>query len=592
MRRWGNAALVWAALVGCADPLATQEEPHLNPVAIGPRSEARSPFRAVAASVDVVFVATHTAVHRSFDAGETWTLIRQPELYDVSSMVVRDGEVFAATPGHVYYSADDGETWRETKDESGWAVRGGYLTARASDVYVTHDASIQRWNATTARWERVPADASGIEDGFIPEVIESDGSAIFATRGRSREGGVYRLDLDAAGAAWTRVESLHEWGYLAYVFTDELAITASAHEVFSREPSAEWTPIAELPGVTDLLAHQGSLYAAASDGVHESVDRGRTWTRVWSEPCTSKFALASDGAHVFAVTEESLLRGRDGVWERIDLRADEVWQLASTGDAVLSISAAGFRRGVGDDWSSIDAVPSSRLPIVVHGGGVFVLDRWDRVLASTDGGRSFTHSESPWGILRIFVSSPWGLVGFGSGRLLLSTDGARSWSPITPVSITPPVHNLQRLFVIGSDLFGATLSYGLYRTRDRAQSWEPVALDTDVPIDSLVAIDGTLFASAGALWRSEDDGVTWERIAFEGMNVSALIAHGDRLFAGVGSITSFDGGVYVSTDLGESWTLLDPSFTARVSALAMHEGTLYIGTLDQSTWSVALDTAD
>ncbi len=111
-------------------------------------------------------------------------------------------------------------------------------------------------------------------------------------------------------------------------------------------------------------------------------------------------------------------------------------------------------------------------------------------------------------------------------------------------------------------------SGGIYRSTDNGNTWEKTTA-TDHNYTVFVEHDGVLFAAGyGGITRSRDSGITWEELPYcdaltgyipgknpaESSVVYGFGFKGDRLYA-----ADFNGYVLYSDDLGDSWTVTDPA---------------------------------
>jgi formylglycine-generating enzyme required for sulfatase activity/photosystem II stability/assembly factor-like uncharacterized protein len=87
---------------------------------------------------------------------------------------------------------------------------------------------------------------------------------------------------------------------------------------------------------------------------------------------------------------------------------------------------------------------------------------------------------------------------------------------------------------------------------------------------ALAVCDGNVFAAAGGVYRSTDNGITWTEMNSD-LGVYCLAAVGSNLFAGT------DGGVYLSTDDGVSWTVKGLTSSSHIYSLAVIGTTLFAG---------------
>jgi len=154
-------------------------------------------------------------------------------------------------------------------------------------------------------------------------------------------------------------------------------------------------------------------------------------------------------------------------------------------------------------------------------------------------------------------------------RLMRSRNGGRNWSQ----EAAEHIYGATFATAFGADgrtMLAATAS-GLYRGRD-VGTWHPVAAPSGaIParnITPLSAPGGYLLAGPGGLYRSTDDGITWQRTgdALPGKPITGITRAAatpvDQLFAIVG------GSAWMSTDAGMSWrpTGLPEGHTETVSA--------------------------
>ena len=145
-----------------------------------------------------------------------------------------------------------------------------------------------------------------------------------------------------------------------------------------------------------------------------------------------------------------------------------------------------------------------------------------------------------------------------------STDDGVTWFQInnglgdTPLAVSS-------FAVCGDRLFAGTYS-GLYASTDKGQSWQLTNM-TD-PVMSLSAVDPVMLVGVpgGGLYRSPDAGVTWAPIDGEHYYSFALIQ--STLFAGTFS------GLYISADTGSTWDVAHFE-GEKVFAIGKAENVLY-----------------
>jgi len=195
-------------------------------------------------------------------------------------------------------------------------------------------------------------------------------------------------------------------------------------------------------------------------------------------------------------------------------------------------------------------------------------------------------------------------------HLFKSEDGGTSWREVNAGLPTQDYsYNYTILFdpVRPQTVFLGSQISGVYRSSDDGESWTPVngplACPRAVPAggeDSLClrslaqGPDGVLYAGAedGGIYRSDDRAASWQRVAPELANVRAftLVVHPTddaTVFAVVGGPFPDVGGhprpgVYRSDDHGESFRLSDDGLpvtgTATVAVDSAHPDTIYAAT--------------
>ncbi len=259
----------------------------------------------------------------------------------------------------------------------------------------------------------------------------------------------------------------------------------------------------------------GTVFAATSEGVYATTDRGVTWTRM-KEGHTTDLAVGGNG-EIFATQNGVLFRSLNngGIWtpqltEQMlygtPLIADPSGEIYVGGNGRLYHSAANA-----SGWSSIDTIPT--------GYGLF-----REVLIHTPSVR---------------------LIGTNGYGIVRSSDGGKTWTKVDNKKITTVMSMVSGL---AGEIYVASL-----------ESSENSYIQT------------TLFH------RSTDNGVTWSRLG-EGLKANALInelminKHG-HLYAGTYE------GVFRSTDNGITWTPFTTGMTGRsaYTLTTDHDGYIYVG---------------
>lgn len=252
-----------------------------------------------------------------------------------------------------------------------------------------------------------------------------------------------------------------------------------------------------------------------------------------------------------------------------------------------------YRGGRAAAVTGLDGQPNTYY-MGAAGGGVWKTENggvsWDNITDGFFGGSIGAVAVSEWDPNVIYVGggekTVRGNVGHGDG-MWRSDDAGRTWRQIglgdshhiTRVRIHPKNPDVAWASVLGH-LYGPHPTRGVYKTTDGGETWsQTLFVDENVGCVDL-ALDPTnprnLFASfwrvrrtpyslssggeGSSLWKSTDGGETWDDIsANDGMpdgplgisGVSVSAADPDVVYA---IIEAKDGGVFRSSDGGESWS--------------------------------------
>ena len=349
------------------------------------------------------------------------------------------------------------------------------------------------------------------------------------------------------------------------------------------------------PAVRQLvISPTGRLVAVADAGIHESVDRARSWS-AWDLPIPLRSAPAGSAAVAFDShdPESVYLAGYGGIFHSSDHGA--TWLRLGAADLPDATAVAvdresrhrlhaGFGRGpagsglyASEDGGATWVRAATLVPFAIVQSAADPRVLWAAhrlaVIATRDHGGHWsevfdagTRHPALTSLLAdavdpatAYLGGSSGAPGMGGSALWKTGDGGAHWTALThglpaPLMVT----------AIAQDPFDAAAllaatDSGAFRSGDRGTTWTAASagiVDTDVT-SIAAAPDGTLYATAeGSLWRSDRHGRAWTAVFTPAPNPDAVfpVALGP-----------------VAVDPAEPRTIYlgnqDPSTTADVQAL-------------------------
>ncbi len=511
----------------------------------------------------IMFVGVPGAMLRSEDRGKDWTVV----LHDVfTSAPVIDPDhpwiayvlaksVFSSTTG-VLKSTDGGRSWHRIGDgiplhaePNALAMDPGdprtlYLGTVARGLFVSHDGG-RSWNHVEIGVRQ------RVFVGFV-EVGPPGDSTVYAGIPKFLDSSPFGLFRSEPDGSWTRVfggsiRSLAVDPHGGTVYLDP----ARGSLLISHDRGDTWVSAGPTYGNRDGFVafdplHPGTLFAGAGD-LLKSTNGGATWSVSQEGLIPGRYVRtlagsASDPDLLFAGTDTGVFRSADG---------GESWIRASDGLPPRPVTAL--------------AIHPTNPDIALAG----VLLRG------------------------VFVQS----------RLFRTIDGGTSWSPILgEIPLRTTFSELEFDPLHPNRVYAAT-NRGVLRSRDGGLRWD-LRIDGFTGGASDVAVDPvdprTVYATT-EFWerflRSDDLGRKWIELTDDrlGDRVEADPSVPGVVYVGGASTEGGAGGLFRSTDGGESWEQLAPFAVRVIEVDPTDSETIYAGLVevlvsrdDGATWDVLL----
>jgi len=543
-----NLVFLWIALSMArhcaAGPLSWES--------VGPPGGDRFMIKVSPGSTQTVFVLGYHAVHRSDDAGETWSMKQSPEMapdtfLDIAFAVPNPQQLWVCgAQSGAWYSGDNGENWEQRS--SGLPTTGNGEHFPVTSVAMTSGQGLFAGLGSSGADGYPLGIVYRSDDMGLSWVPDATGIAL-TTNG---EKVVALVSVDASGELWSMV-----YGAGVYAYSNGMWMSRNGNLPAAAQKAT-------------FLVHDASnsarkILGTQDDWVYETVDGGATWNRL---PLPTELAALSRLPLVYTSAidpnnpEIVLVRAMDtdGSIE-FPLFRPESGQDSGAG---LYISADG-----GSNWLQrqlfvfrLAAEPSTTIEDVVPGFGLLERTKtWYRtagghqsVLRSNDG--IVTFDVKTEGIDTVWINKTWehpappapftNLVFAASedGLFLMSNGFTAGWSyaksaqrPLYTWSFAEDYANPNSvMYATGNPAWTAPEKRGLYR------------IDLDCFGNNCIPED-TQFLSDTGVWR-----------------VVTTPADPNRIYA-----ACQEAGVIVSTDGGTNWTGLNAGIAlpASVTDLAL-----------------------
>ncbi len=520
-------------------------------------------------SAGVILVATGDGLRRSEDGGTTWRRVGPPSLAVPVYTLAQDatGAIFLGGEGRTLLRSDDaGLTWQALPAWPGGeavlslavSASGGWLLAGTdgSGLFSSRDGG--------RTWERV--EVAG--EAYVASIVLAPGGAPpCAGVGecalvRTRSGLVRTWD---GGATWEKVAAGWEGRADAVAIAGEepaWLLLTDRGRVYRSPDGAGWEPLGEGLGRTGAVftavadpTRPQTVLAGTENGLYRSDDGGRNWHPAPSGPGTpAVHALVADRNGVlYAGTVDGVFASTNGgeSWERrsAGLPLAPVVALAAApslpGLLYAGMVGEGLFRSAdgGASWTATAWRGATVSSVAVDGQDpdrVYIRVAFERVYASEDGGQSFGARWEGLALNTELISltvdphDPGCLFAGGNDRLYRSTDRAASWQPVGPelngqtvFALVVDARDRERLYA------GATK--GAYESADGGLSWRPWGRGLEEITVTTLAFhphnDDLVYAGTKyrGLYRSTDGGRRW-RPANKGLgdvSIDALLVSED-----------------------------------------------------------------
>ncbi len=526
-----------------------------------------------------VFAGTDQGIVASIDSGRTWQ-VDGPAGTGLEGFVnpiwISGNEIFAGTNGNaVYCSTDEGFKWnRLDSAQYQYAYNVSFGTKlfapKYNGVYCSTDSGLNWF-------------AAGLKDTAVSTLVISDTNIIAAT-----PYGVY-ISTDS-GLSWASTDlSNGNVGIFEIAESNLFAGTFETNpQIFrSTDNGKSWIEAdsglyfgSQPPGIYSLAVIDTTIFVATDDGVFASTDTGQYWascnyltggpiqslTVIGRSLIAASFGFTNLGGEIFRSVDNGVSWAtvynafpNDGRSES-PLAVEDSVLFASTDEGLL------LTTNDGETWQ-----------VRTNGGALYVSDsnlfaaNYDGIFKSTDEGLTWKNLgfDSIGGKDALIDFEGMLFTPYSNG-IFFSSDTGNNWQSVSSGLTMNNEFNVKCFAAKDSMLFTGT-SDGLFRYN--SGKWFSVNSGlTSTYVNAIAGFANVLYVGVGGwvldtvhgdypsdagagIFRSTDDGATWELAGLGGVAVNAIISSDTRLIAGT------DNGVFVSPDTGKSWLSASVGFT-------------------------------
>lgn len=362
--------------------------------------------------------------------------------------------------------------------------------------------------------------------------------------------------------------------------------------------------------VESFVISNNNIYSTLN-GVSVSIDTGQTWIpRNNGLPSGSVKKLVLNGNDLFAGTSDNgvyLSHDYGNSWTGINngLTNHTILSLAVWDSTIVAGTDTGgifVSRDYGSSWAAANngLLDFTFTSVAIMGTNFFASAYLGNLYVSRDSGNSWSSCNIPTILGPLAIMANQVFIGTADSGIFQSADTGITWISVNNGFQT---HNSKSTYLLetnGGNIYAATLD-GLYKSANNGNSWNLIGCP-DLRIFALGKMGSILFAGGidhfgwisggGGIFLSSDNGLNWSRrtngmpAGPQRLDCRSFAVNGTNVFAGM-----FGLGVYLSTDSGNTWNAANNGITdSSVCSIVVSGSNVFVGCGDPSDRAVFLST--
>lgn len=542
-------------------------------------------------------------------------------------------DIYAGTFGGVYKSSDNGALWAISNDGL-TQIDVRCMLKTSSKMFVGSGGGIYSSDDGGTNWTMC-----GLANKRVYAMVESQG-VIFAS---NSDGGIYKSS--DGGTNWTYAGlDILDFRSLAVIGNNIVAGVAGNNALYySADNGSSWQPsTASYSNVVSFAVSGTAIFAASTEGIVKSSDNGVTWNLssngLQNLPTET---ISANGGNLFAGSygQGVFYSGDNGAnWTQSNIGLSNLYVLGIFADD-NKVYLGTFGGGVyastdnGASWSKSNTGNSGQaiLDLTSTSSSLFAASP-NGVYKSSDQGETWIESNNGLvntlgnihNIMSITSAGDTIYAGAQNHGAFKSIDNGVTWTAVNNGLLMGGEQSVISINASGSTIFAGTYGWGIFRSTDGGNNWVQTITGLAHQVVESIAFIGTdVYCSQwNGISKSTDNGNTWVSVNTVA-GVYQLAVSGSAIFAGgsgsIGVIKSVDGGqnwfsvnngitdldiksltanqnvviagtnsgVFISTNSGLSWTLINDGFetpTPKVHSLLIDNNDIIAGSLYQGIW--------